>query len=64
LFQYPWAVAKETDEETIDKLQNAFLSIDDETILNAFGASGFTKASNDDYESIRKAADKQGLLNE
>ncbi|MGA9288930.1 MAG: phosphate/phosphite/phosphonate ABC transporter substrate-binding protein [Anaerobacillus sp.] len=64
LFQYPWAVAKETDEETIDKLQDAFLSIDDETILNAFGASGFTKASNDDYESIRKAADKQGLLNE
>ncbi|WP_283152188.1 phosphate/phosphite/phosphonate ABC transporter substrate-binding protein [Guptibacillus hwajinpoensis] len=64
LFQYPWAVSKGTDDETIDKLQNAFLSIEDETILNAFGASGFTKASNDDYESIRSAADKQGLLDE
>ncbi|TKD71586.1 phosphate/phosphite/phosphonate ABC transporter substrate-binding protein [Pseudalkalibacillus hwajinpoensis] len=64
LFQYPWAVAKETDEETIDQLQDAFLSIEDETILNAFGASGFTKASNDDYESIRQAAEKQGLLNQ
>ena len=62
LFQYPWAVSKGTDEETIDQLQNAFLSIEDETILNAFGASGFTKASNEDYESIRSAADKQGLL--
>ena len=64
LFQYPWAVTKETDDETIDKLQNAFLSIEDESILNAFGASSFTKASNEDYESIRQAADKQGLLNE
>ncbi|WP_431522074.1 phosphate/phosphite/phosphonate ABC transporter substrate-binding protein [Guptibacillus hwajinpoensis] len=64
LFQYPWAVSKDTDEETITKLQDAFLSIEDETILNAFGASGFTKASNDDYESIRKAAEKQGLLEE
>ncbi|MCA0174223.1 phosphate/phosphite/phosphonate ABC transporter substrate-binding protein [Bacillus sp. RAR_GA_16] len=64
LFQYPWAVSKGTDEETIDQLQNAFLSIEDETILNAFGASGFTKASNDDYESIRSAADKQGMLTE
>ncbi|MGG1685193.1 phosphate/phosphite/phosphonate ABC transporter substrate-binding protein [Pseudalkalibacillus sp. NRS-1564] len=64
LFQYPWAVSKGTDDETIDKLQNAFLSIEDEKILNAFGASGFTKASNDDYESIRSAADKQGLLDE
>ncbi len=64
LFQYPWAVSKGTDEETIDQLQNAFLSIEDETILNAFGASGFTKASNEDYESIRSAADKQGMLTE
>ena len=62
LFQYPWAVSKGTDEETIDQLQNAFLAIEDETILNAFGASGFTKANNEDYESIRSAAEKQGLL--
>lgn len=64
LFQYPWAVSKDTDGETIDQLQNAFLSIEDKTILNAFGASGFTKASNEDYESIRSAADKQGMLTE
>ncbi|ASN04791.1 phosphate/phosphite/phosphonate ABC transporter substrate-binding protein [Virgibacillus necropolis] len=64
LFQYPWAVHKDTDEETIKKLQEAFLAIEDKDILNAFGASGFTKATNEDYEFIRKAAIKQGIINE
>ncbi|WP_420708857.1 phosphate/phosphite/phosphonate ABC transporter substrate-binding protein [Bacillus sp. REN16] len=64
LFQYPWAVHKDTDEDTIQKLKDAFLAIDDEEILAAFGASGFTEASNEDYESIRRAAIKQGIINE
>lgn len=64
LFQYPWAVHKDTDKETIKKLQKAFLAIEDKDILNAFGATGFTKATNKDYESIRKAAIKQGIINE
>ncbi|MFT4414276.1 phosphate/phosphite/phosphonate ABC transporter substrate-binding protein [Fredinandcohnia humi] len=64
LFQYPWAVHKDTDKETIKQLQDIFLGIKDEKILAAFGASGFTKASNKDYESIRAAAVKQGIINE
>lgn len=64
LFQYPWAVHKNTDEETIKKLKDAFLAINDEEILAAFGASGFTEASDEDYESIRQAAIKQGIINE
>ncbi|MDC3414531.1 phosphate/phosphite/phosphonate ABC transporter substrate-binding protein [Aquibacillus sp. 3ASR75-11] len=64
LFQYPWAVHKNTDEETIQKLQKAFLAIDDQEILDAFGATGFTEASSDDYESIRQAAIKQGIIKE
>ncbi|MFC4559837.1 phosphate/phosphite/phosphonate ABC transporter substrate-binding protein [Virgibacillus kekensis] len=64
LFQYPWAVHKNTDKETIKKLQETFLAIDDQEILDAFGADGFTKASNEDYESIRKAAVKQGIIKE
>ncbi|WP_430791102.1 phosphate/phosphite/phosphonate ABC transporter substrate-binding protein [Virgibacillus flavescens] len=64
LFQYPWAVHKDTDKKTIKKLQEAFLSIEDKDILNAFGATGFTKASNKDYEFIRKAAIKQGIIEE
>ncbi|WLD95266.1 phosphate/phosphite/phosphonate ABC transporter substrate-binding protein [Alkalihalobacillus sp. AL-G] len=64
LFQYPWAVNKNMDEDLIKKLQNIFVDIKDEEILNAFGASGFTKASNEDYASIRKAAVKQGIIKE
>lgn len=62
LFQYPWAVSKDTDADTIAKLQEAFLSITDETILNGFGISGFAKTSNEDYESIRAAAEADGRL--
>lgn len=64
LFQYPWAVHQNTDEETIDALQSAFLAIEDQEVLDAFGATGFTEASNEDYESIRQAALKQGLIEE
>ncbi|MRG86163.1 phosphate/phosphite/phosphonate ABC transporter substrate-binding protein [Salinibacillus xinjiangensis] len=64
LFQYPWTVHKDTDEETIETLQQSFLDIEDQEILDAFGASGFTKASNEDYESIRQAALKQGIIEE
>lgn len=64
LFQYPWAVHKDTDHKTIEQLQDIFLTINDEEILAAFGASGFTKASNEDYESIRQAAIKQGIIKE
>jgi phosphonate transport system substrate-binding protein len=64
LFQYPWAVKKSMDDETVKALQDVFLKIDDEKILNAFGASGFIKASNEDYESIREAAVKQGVIEE
>ncbi|SET37030.1 phosphonate transport system substrate-binding protein [Salinibacillus kushneri] len=64
LFQYPWTVHKDTDEETIEALQESFLNIEDQDILDAFGANGFTKANNEDYESIRQAAVKQGIIEE
>ncbi|WP_194270828.1 phosphate/phosphite/phosphonate ABC transporter substrate-binding protein [Fictibacillus phosphorivorans] len=64
LFQYPWAVSKNTDEKTMKKLQQIFLDIKDKEILDAFGATGFTKADNKDYESIRKAAIKEGTIQE
>jgi len=64
LFQYPWAVHKDTDDQTIQTLQKAFKNINDQEILDAFGATGFTEATNEDYESIREAAIKQGILNE
>jgi len=62
LFQYPWAVKKGTDEETIRLLREAFLGVQDEDVLHAFGASGFTEASDADYETIRQAAEQEGKL--
>ncbi|MDN7242337.1 phosphate/phosphite/phosphonate ABC transporter substrate-binding protein [Planococcus sp. N028] len=64
LFQYPWAVLESTDDATVKKLQETFLAIEDPEILNAFGASGFTEATNEDYESIKQAAIKQGIIKE
>ncbi|KAA0957030.1 phosphate/phosphite/phosphonate ABC transporter substrate-binding protein [Planococcus sp. ANT_H30] len=64
LFQYPWAVLESTDDETIAKLRKAFLAIEDPEILDAFGATGFTEATNADYESIKQAAIKQGIIEE
>lgn len=62
LFQYPWAVQESTDEKTIELLQQAFLAIDDPEILGPFNATGFTTATDEDYESIRQAAIKAGRI--
>ncbi|MDQ0428712.1 phosphonate transport system substrate-binding protein [Planomicrobium stackebrandtii] len=64
LFQYPWAVLESTDDETVAKLRETFLAIEDPEILDAFGATGFTEADNADYESIKQAAIKQGIIEE
>lgn len=64
LFQYPWAVRESIDDETVEKLQEAFLAIEDQVILDAFGASGFTEATTEDYESIKQAAIKEGIIEE
>jgi phosphonate transport system substrate-binding protein len=55
LFQYPWAVSKAVNDELVTKIQDAFLKVEDQAILDAFAATGFTKASDSDYESIRQA---------
>lgn len=62
LFQYPWAVRKGTDPELIAQLQDVFVGIQDETILQGFGISGFATTSDADYESIRVVAEQEGRL--
>lgn len=53
LFQYPWAVHADVDQDTIDLLRATFLAIDDPVILEgAFGATGFTEATNADYDLV------------
>jgi len=63
LFQYPWAVVDTMPDEQVKKIQDAMLEIKDEAVLSAFGgASGFTKASNEDYAAIRQAAIEDGRI--
>jgi phosphonate transport system substrate-binding protein len=62
LFQYPWTVTKDTSDETIQKLQETFVSIKDPEILDVFGADAFIEANDSDYESIRKAAKEAGRI--
>jgi phosphonate transport system substrate-binding protein len=63
LFQYPWAVTKDISDQEIAIIQEAMLAIQDPDILSAFGgASGFTKASNENYAAIRLAAIEDGRI--
>ncbi|WP_432666082.1 phosphate/phosphite/phosphonate ABC transporter substrate-binding protein [Wukongibacter baidiensis] len=62
LFQYPWAVKKDTSEELKAALREAFLKVKDQEILDIFGANGFTEAKDGDYEAIRKAAKMDGRI--
>lgn len=62
LFQYPWAVKAGTSEELKAALQNAFLSVEDQEILDVFGASGFAIATDKDYQPVREAAKADGRL--
>ncbi|WP_456275380.1 phosphate/phosphite/phosphonate ABC transporter substrate-binding protein [Bacillus sp. AK128] len=55
LFQYPWAVSQAVSDDLVTKIQDAFLAVEDQEILDAFAASGFTKATDADYEAIREA---------
>lgn len=63
LFQYPWAVASDIDDDTIKLIQDTFVAIDDEEILRGFGATGFTIATDEDYEEVRKILRETGKLN-
>ncbi|OIJ12455.1 phosphonate ABC transporter substrate-binding protein [Anaerobacillus alkalilacustris] len=62
LFQYPWAVHPNMDDSLKQQLQQAFIGITDEEILNPFGASAFTTATNEDYTSLREAAIIDGRM--
>ncbi|AKL94211.1 phosphate/phosphite/phosphonate ABC transporters, periplasmic binding protein PtxB [Clostridium aceticum] len=62
LFQYPWAVKRGTSDELKEALRNAFLTVEDQEILDVFGASGFALAEDKDYEPVRQAAKADGRL--
>lgn len=56
LYQYPWVVPANTDRELITQIQEVFLNITDEEILQVFGgASGFIVTDPEKYENVRQA---------
>ncbi|WP_017727449.1 phosphate/phosphite/phosphonate ABC transporter substrate-binding protein [Halalkalibacterium ligniniphilum] len=63
LYQYPWVVPAQTDDELIAQIQEAFLSIDDEEIFQVFGgASGFVVADDSQYADVLEAAREFDML--
>lgn len=62
LFQYPFATSKEVSDETVKKLQDAFVNLKDKEILDAFAADGFVVTKDEDFAAIRKVAEEEGRL--
>lgn len=63
LYQYPWAVPEDMDEDLKADIQEAFINIEDEEILNVFGgASAFVETDHSYYEDVTRAAEDFGML--
>ncbi len=63
LYQYPWVVPAEMDDELISEVQEAFYEIDDEDILRIFGgATKFVEADDSQYADVLKAAREFDML--
>ena len=52
--QYPWAMRSNLDPELKQQIQDAFISIDDEEILDNLKAEGFAVITDADYDVIRE----------
>ncbi len=63
---YQWTIRGDVDERFgagfIRRVQDALLSMDDPELLQSFPRSGFIKAENSDYESIRQTAKTLDLV--
>ncbi|WP_088105258.1 phosphate/phosphite/phosphonate ABC transporter substrate-binding protein [Halalkalibacter urbisdiaboli] len=63
LYQYPWVVPAQMDEEEIKNIQEAFYEITDEEILRIFGgASKFVEADDAKYAEVLEAAREFNML--
>nr|WP_184664945.1 phosphate/phosphite/phosphonate ABC transporter substrate-binding protein [Texcoconibacillus texcoconensis] len=57
LYQYPWVVPHDMQEGQIEKIQQAFMAIDDPEVLDIFGgADAFVEADDSQYEDVLEAA--------
>lgn len=59
--QYPWAMRSNLNPELKARIRQAFVSIDDEEILENLKAEGFAAIEDSDYDVIRKMGGLLGL---
>jgi phosphonate transport system substrate-binding protein len=63
---YQWTIRGDVEarfgDGFIGRVQDALVSMDDPDLLQSFPRSGFIKAANSDYESIRRTARKLDLV--
>ncbi len=63
LYQYPWVVPAEMNDELISQVQEAFYEIEDEDILRIFGgATKFVEADDSQYADVLEAAREFDML--
>ncbi|TWI59290.1 phosphate/phosphite/phosphonate ABC transporter substrate-binding protein [Halalkalibacter nanhaiisediminis] len=63
LYQYPWVVPAQMDDELISQVQEAFYEIEDEEILRIFGgATKFVEADDSQYADVLEAAREFDML--
>lgn len=60
---YPWCVSGKLDPKLKEQVRQAFLDIDDPTLLDLLRASKYVSVSANDYAEIRSDAEKLGLVN-
>ena len=51
--QYPWAMRSNLDADLKASIKNAFVNLDDPTVLESFKAEGFAPIEDADYDIIR-----------
>ena len=61
---YPWAARTNLGTETITKLRQAFVDLNDDSILKNLGVEGYEITTDADFENLRKAAYKLGFMGE
>ena len=59
--QYPWAMRSNLDADLKASIKNAFVNLDDPTVLESFKAEGFAPIEDADYDIIRDMGSLLGL---
>ncbi|WP_193075763.1 phosphate/phosphite/phosphonate ABC transporter substrate-binding protein [Pseudomonas sp. FME51] len=59
--QYPWAMRSNLDADLKASIKNAFVNLDDPSVLESFKAEGFAPIENADYDIIRDMGSLLGL---